>query len=46
MAQIMQYQKATHLGKYASKQEAGVVWDAASVWRTMHEPGKHKLHAA
>jgi hypothetical protein len=32
-----------YLGTYASKQEAGVVWDAASVWRSMKAPGKPEL---
>jgi hypothetical protein len=33
--------KNTYLGHFASKQEAGVVWDAASIWRSMKAPGKH-----
>ena len=38
MAQIKLCKKDTHLGTYASKQEAGVVWDAASVWKAPQEP--------
>jgi hypothetical protein len=37
--------KMAYLGSYASKQEAGVVWDAASVWRSMKAPGKLVLAA-
>jgi hypothetical protein len=37
--------KQAFLGSFASKQEAGVVWDAASVWRSLKAPGKHMLAA-
>ena len=33
------------LGTYKTKLEAGVVWDAASVWRSMKAPGKRVLAA-
>ena len=36
-------EKHAYLGSYASKQEAGVVWDAASVWRSTKAPGEYKL---
>ena len=35
--------KMTYLGAYASKQEAGIVWNAGSVWRRLKEPGKRRL---
>ena len=37
--------KKTNLGTYETKREAGVVWDAASVWRSMQAPGKRVLAA-
>ena len=45
MAHIKVGMKTAYLGVYASKQEAGVVWDAAGVWRSMKAPGKHVLAA-
>ena len=48
VAQIYVGKKNAYLGIFASKQEAGVVWDAASMWKSMKAPGKHvfqcKLH--
>ena len=41
LATIHVGKKQAYLGTYASKQEAGVVWDAASIWRSMKAPGKH-----
>ena len=44
-AQLKMGKKMHHLGTFACKQEAGVVWDAGSVWRSIHAPGKHALAA-